>query len=218
MSVIKEGWVRVSGDDLSEFHRQLIQFIPKYASVAVSEGVLPKDRYVLPLEERMLLPKCADCGVGRACDEPFLTIGKPHTTDWLDISAVVHKQPFRKTVQPLRTLEPLSSPVLALVGKKGYHETIEWRPERYFRIERIDVSDSLNGTGTALNYMMMGCRIQPLPFTHLTPAMLTVEAMEFFREPERYRLDTVQPAFALYLMLTFIQDCEFRVQYHGKVI
>lgn len=53
----RDGWVRVCGDDLSEFHRELIATIPKYASIAVSELVLPARPDVLAYEEREVLRK-----------------------------------------------------------------------------------------------------------------------------------------------------------------
>jgi hypothetical protein len=54
--IIRDGWVRICGEDLSEFHRDLIKSIPKYASLAVTEGMLPANSEVLSLEERSLLP------------------------------------------------------------------------------------------------------------------------------------------------------------------
>jgi hypothetical protein len=54
------GWVKIDGERLSVFHRQLIQTFPHYASVAVSEGMLPGSDTVLSYEERQRLGLLAE--------------------------------------------------------------------------------------------------------------------------------------------------------------
>lgn len=245
------GWVRVAADDLSEFHHVLIKTIPKYASIAVSEMMLPANREVLPIEERALLPKCRDCGVGK-CDEipeaapgTFLTNeqlralegegeGSKNLADAVE-HAVRELPSFQEMLkrrvaksepvvykQPLRKPRELSSPVLTLDGVAGTSKYLEWRPECLFRAKQVEISDTLFGEGTAVGYMMVGCRVQTmLPFASLNSSMLTVEAMRRLlplNEDPKWHLDTGQPVFSISIHVTFLKDCQFKMMIKGKAL
>jgi hypothetical protein len=229
---MRTGWVQIT-DDLSPFHRQLIAIIPKYASIAVAEMVLPADRYALPIEERALLPACADCGVvaGRSCgsqEEPLVSLGAAPvgnddaTVNLDDVLTEAFKSPsFQKRLeeivglvvkrrqpvmhrQPLQKAKPHSIEFRA-TGRAGMIETIQIRPERYFRVEKVAATDSLDGRGSKIVEAFVGCRLQP-------------RIWEAGPLASGLRWDTCDSVFAITLQVKFIADCEFLATLSGKAL
>lgn len=209
----RKDWVKVESDSLSEFHKQLIAAIPKYASVAVSEMMLPRDRYALSLEERSVLPACGDCPViaGRECHKEqsplqikgIKSLGPPST----------HKRPINKIIDTTLTF--------AESHKAGEAFGITVQPQVLFRGEEIEITDSLDGLGTMICYVLVGCRIQRLPLNKMIGGVhaytLTAEAMKLLRE-HGSKIDTCQPVFGISFMIKFLADCEFRATVKGKAI
>jgi hypothetical protein len=231
MSVIKPGWVRVTADDLSEFHRRLITAIPKYASIAVSEMMLPATADVLPYEERLLLAQKPESithkydvfGAALANSPAFrqmlqkqqlATVIKnaPANSDEERAATTEFMRAFPGHKVPLRPTQRWSSPALSFGGIAGESNCFSFAPQCYFRADRVEISDSLCGEGTEVCRMLVGGRVQRVLIGEY---MRTSEAAPGLLD---VLLDTCQPGLSIGIYVRFLENCEFHMQLSGKAV
>lgn len=231
MSVIRPGWVRVTADDLSEFHRRLIATISRYASIAVSEMMLPASADVLAYEERLLLaPKPESVtrdydvlGAALANSPAFRQMLEKQRLTTAIKNASANSDEERTAVEefmrqfpghkiPLRPTRNWSSPVLSLVGVAGESRLLSFTSPYYFRVDRVAISDSLYGEGTEVLCMQVGGHVQ---------RVLTGEYMRTYEAAPGLLdvlLDTCGPGVSIGIKVRFLRDCEFRMRLSGKAV
>jgi hypothetical protein len=156
--IIRDGWVRICGEDLSEFHRDLIKSIPKYASLAVTEGMLPKDRDVLSLEERSqlsgmkIIPLSAKAveKLGKCEDEGSNFQNALAGIPKYGLPPSTHKIPAKKKVPHTVVFGPIEV-------APGCSATVQVNPECLFRGEKII---SLGDGDLLIEGLFVGQRLQ----------------------------------------------------------
>jgi hypothetical protein len=205
------GWTRICGEDLSEFHRDLIKAIPKYASIAVSEGMLPKDRDVLALEERALLPN-REAGKPAAAHADVIVLNEDEKAAIQKAFAdnLARSQPtiIRHAPRKARNWQ-VDFP--AVTGEEGDIKYLQARPQCLFRADKLRATDSLAGEGTVILDMFVGQRLQ-------WPSGTTIPTHKMMNDWFSHQFDTCEPVFFITLKIRFLKKCEFSAILQGRAV
>lgn len=144
------------------------------------------ERCKLPLLERAKLDQCEDCPTKRSNVQ---ITRRPN----------VARVPMELKLSEFR--------------RRGIH-SVGIYPQELFRCEELRVGDSLDGEGTRIIYVLVGCRVQHA--TAFERPIATKDLMRLLKERGwQFDLDTCDPALGIWFHVEFLQDCEFRALMKG---
>lgn len=152
-----------------------------------------EERCELPLLERAKLDQCEDCPTKRANE--------------LIPPTITRRRRVQTVPMELRISES---------RERGIH-SVGVYPQTLFRCEELHVGDSLDGEGTKVIYVLVGCRVQHEAL--LEKPLPTKELMRLLKERDwKLTLDTCERALGIWFHVEFLKDCEFRAVMKGPSI